>query len=356
MEDNMHHRVKVFGILSLLLANPTWAYKIRPYAVTAKNLKQRHQGWLEGISPVHEMLTKMALACAQANPTGAFPCTQEDVKWDNADGEHPLIKGARWNDDPNNLFEGGHPFEWAYWLTDANSKSKAGTLERTNYLTYRSHFFDLQFLHAMSMKGHSPIKVQKDILDWCRFSYDVAVGTIRPDATIISLRTTYGFARIFDGTGPVNWTVRKLFTNVGQDKFNEILEGVSDKELRWRAAGALLHTIQDSFSASHTERENNGDESHPPAGAVRAFLDYSTQNHTCHGQADLEPAWVNRNEGLADGPVSHGAWVLRRVLAQQAWDAEADAKFSSVIFALSPEARRTDGGSCAAQGASKRGM
>lgn len=339
-------RLTVCLAFSSVMISPTWGFKIRPAPISGKNLKQRHQGVLAGIAPVHEKLAKMAYACATANPTGVAPCSLEDVNWDNTDGEHPLVKGVRWNDDPNNLFEGGHPLEWVFWLTDGEDKMKAGTLERTNYLTYRSHYLDLQFLHAMSMKGQSPTKVQQDILDWCRFAYDVATGVISPDATLFSLRPSYAFTRQFDGTGPVYWTVRKLFTNVGQDKYKTLLQGVSDKEIRWRATGALLHTIQDSYSTAHTDRDS-GSESGFRTGPVRAFLDYTRQNHKCHGQADLEPDWTAQELGLKDGPVFHGAWVLRRILAVQAWDEETEKHFRNVIFALSPESRVADGGSCA---------
>lgn len=340
-------RICALLALGTLMVQPTWAYKIRPAPISGKNLRQRHQGWLADIAPVHEKLAKMALACAQANPSGAFPCTLQDVTWDNTDGEHPLVKGVRWNDDPNNLFEGGHPFEWAFWLTDAKDKMKAGTLERTNYLTYRSHFLDLQFLHAMSMRGQSPTKVQKDILDWCRFAYDVATGVISPDETLLDLRSRYDFARQFEATGPVYWSVRKLFTNIGERKYNKLLEGVTDREIQWRAAGALLHTIQDSYSTAHVDRESSGNPDGLRMGPVRAFLDYTRQDHKCHGEADHEPDWANQEAGLGDGPIYQGAWVLRRILNRQAWDDEAEARFRTGIFPLSAAARKPDGGSCA---------
>lgn len=211
----MGQAIRVFSILFLAASGPGWAFKIRPVEISGKSLKQRHRGWLEGIAPVHEKLAKMSWACATLNPKGSEPCSFNEIGWDSTDTDNPLVKGVRWNDDPNNLFEGGHPVEWVFWLSDAETRLKEGRLDRTCYLTYRSHFLDLQFLHAMSQKGQSPAKVRRDILDWCRFAYDVAIGRISPDARIFDLRDTYPFAKQFDGTGPVFWTVRKLFTNVG---------------------------------------------------------------------------------------------------------------------------------------------
>lgn len=50
---------------------------------------------------------------------------------------------------------------------------------------------------------------------------------IQPGSTLLDLRSTYAFARQFDGTGPLFWTVRKLFTNVVEKKFKEVLPDIS---------------------------------------------------------------------------------------------------------------------------------
>jgi hypothetical protein len=256
---------------------------------------------------------------------------------------HPLVRGAQWNDDPNNLLRNNRAPVWWFWMTDGKQRSAKETIDRRFYLQYRSHFGDLQFLHGMASRGRAPEEVQADLLEWARFAYAAATGEIPPDARLRSLEGSYGFIRLFSGTSKLDWTVYRLFANVG-DKPGHLVRDLGAPDTPWMAAGALLHTVHDCYCESHVEREEAATEAVPANGPVRCFLDYSSQNSKCHGAKDQEPSWSDLDPARAVGPVGQGTWLLHRILARDAWAGAVEMRFREEIFALSALTRRADSG------------
>ena len=120
---------------------------------------------------------------------------------------------------------------------------------------------------------------------WAEFAYRTALGEIDRG---IELRKTGipGVEMIFKNKG---WTAQQLFTR-GDPTFR------GEKDFRDLAFGSLLHMIQDSFSPSHTDRDE-------PSGArcakvggslspgrIRSFHSYARQDKKKHGLEDSHDA------------------------------------------------------------------
>ena len=320
------------------------AFKIDPTeALDAEFFKQGYRPFLAHLlQPIHERMSVMAYLCANNQKDGE-PCPGDrSLPAPQFDGDRALVQGSRWNDDPNNLFPGRAAVTWVFWMGDAERLVKAKGIQRIDPLLYRSHFGDLQFLHAMSGTGDTNARTRDKVLAWSRFAYDVATGRIPPSATLGSL-TDYDFARHFDGTRKASWTVRRLFLNL-RDYKNGELAGSDSADVPMIALGALLHTIEDSYSRSHATRAGAEDAARSQSGPVRAFLDYTQQKGGCHGAADLEADWLEDGSATAaDNPVFHGAWIIRRVIARQPW-AEVAGYLSQLFETTDANAVATGGG------------
>jgi hypothetical protein len=313
---------------------------MNPVVHSPTAIKQRHHRWYDNLSsPVHEKFA--LLACNQVVANGVTSELEGLVAEPNS--EHPLIRGVQWNDDPNNLLRNGHKLEWLYWMTDAKDRSERQPIDRTFYLQYRSHFGDLQFLHGMANKNADPAKVQRSLIDWAHFAYDVATGVITPTTRFRSLENSYAFIRLFSGTSKMNWTVQRFFANVG-DKPGTLVDGLTGKDIPWLAVGALMHTVHDSYCDSHVERESPGSDLVSSRGGIRCFLDYSSQNSSLHKAKDLEPMWIDLPEAMKEGPLGQSVWLLTQVLTGQSWDGEVEKRFREQVFVLATENRRSDAG------------
>jgi hypothetical protein len=177
--------------------------------------------------------------------------------------------------------------------------------------------------------------IQLEVLDWAHFAYDVATGRIAPSTRMSALEDTYPFARNFARTSKRNWTVRKLFTNVGDVICPTCRRlDATDEEVPGLALGALLHTIQDSFSHSHVERS---------AAGVHAWLDYAQQDPDCHGTADKDTAWIRDDTVSAKPAITWGAWVIRNAMLKAKWEGLAD-RLAAELFVLDQAQNPYDGG------------
>lgn len=225
--------------------------------------------------PVHETITRLALLDAGlVSADGA------------ADADVDFIRGVFWNDDPcASLFEGrsGLAPSWGVqWYLDFEAaegnqeKSAAAFQHLTCPLLGRSHFGDMQFLHSMaSTDGVSAEQTRAEVLQWAELTYRVALGELDPDHTLGSA--------IAHPNGPIHevgktQTPRALFVAAFR------------QEIAPRALGSLLHLIQDSYAAGHTERVENG----LRRGKLRSFYSYAHQNHDKHGSDD---AWHGGSGG-----------------------------------------------------------
>jgi len=305
----------------LLIGGNVLAFKIDPEVRPEAAFKDRYSVFLDHfLYPVHERMAAMSYLCAQNQQDGE-PCPgDKGLKPPGFDGSEDLFHGTRWNDDPNNSFPSDHGVTWVFWMGDADRLSRAKGIQKIDPLQYRSHYGDLQFLHAMAQKADRNAVTKARILDWSHFAYAVAVGEIPPTAMLQSLSRDYPFVQNFAGLSKKrSWTVRRLFLNVEDYKGGE-LTGVADSSVPMIALGALLHTLQDSYSSSHTSRSFPATDDAAQSGSIQSFLDYAQQKSECHSPSDLAVGWlVDGGTKATDNPVYHGAWVVRRVLRKAPW-------------------------------------
>jgi hypothetical protein len=109
------------------------------------------------------------------------------------------------------------------------------------------------------------------------------------------------------------------------------------------AFGSLLHTVQDSFAAGHTERESirPGDacpssELARPARVVR-FHEYSQQDGHAHDAEDARHALVRGNTSDWPGAVTASRELVRLNRTGAGWDEVRP--ILECIFALAPDAK-----------------
>lgn len=333
--------------ISAMVSSPVQAHKISPGTkVDMATIKAKHQSWQHHLAaPVHEEMVMLADLCA-AKLTDEDYCFTKVSAPETVDikSDDPLVWGIRWNDDPNNQTAGERTIDWLFWLTAA---SQSKNIKNTDPLLYRSHFGDLQFLHAMAVQNEDPTMTRKNILDWMHFTYDIAIGKINLDTSMHSLSKEYAFANKFAGTSKIYWTPRKLFLNFFDYKDKKPPASWSTVDVPRLALGALLHTIHDSYSASHVQRHVRGNTDAPSSGEIYSFLDYRAQKSSCHGVEDLEPDWLNQAQyEQKDGPVYQSAWLIRRANTKADWtDGKVNDYLSNTVFPLaSPSARANGGG------------
>jgi hypothetical protein len=289
-----------------------------------------HPLMLHLTDPTHEELTLMSLQCAEHRGDFAWcDLAQDGVAKANNFESDALVAGARWNDDPNNFFAARRPHEWFFWLEKARAASVyPGNIGFTYPLEYRSHYGDLQFLHAMGRKADAPGQTHDAIVEWAHFAYDVAAGRIALSTRLSDLARDYSFAARFAGIKQRPWTVRKLFTNISDSMCSQHCElEMSDAKVRALALGALLHTIQDSFSHSHASRSGT---------EVVAWLDYTKQNSDCHGKADQDTAFMKDADIKSKQAVRWGAGVIRSAMMNVRWEDQVQQTFATEIFRMSP--------------------
>lgn len=334
------------AIIMLLLATvtPASAYEINPSSHQPENvkrsLKTEYRAFLARLTnPTHEELTQLALECAES-PNKLDWCDIEPLApaFGRRFSKEAIVYGTRWNDDPNNFFRVDNEFTWFFWLKAAAIKN---LITDQNPLEYRSHYGDLQFLHGMASEATSPFNTRDNVLEWSRFAYDVAAAEIKPEETMQGLAPRYAFARFFTQTTKGRWTVRKLFTNVGdvicKSKCADDLSA-TDEEVAALAMGALLHTIQDSLSDSHVDRVSEDGKSR-----VVAWLDYKRQNSECHGKADKDIVWIKKKQYKTKPAVDWGAWVTQNAMMQVPWQS-IQATLADRMFTLATHYRGSDGG------------
>lgn len=229
--------------------------------------------------PVHENLTAHSLR--QAGLLLASEDYGSPQAWE-------YVRGVIWNDDPEILllkrddldakkFTWG--VEWLKKFKDAEGRARKKEVFSVGApLTARSHFGDLQFLHGMAAQdGDAAAKTHSAVMRWAEFTYRTAIGEVEPDM-FLSAVPVAGMAELFAGQ---TQTVAGLF---GADRVGD---------LRRRAMGSLLHLIQDSYAAGHTEREEKDGYRR---GAVVCFYSYAQQDHAKHAADD---GW--RGKGSVSG-------------------------------------------------------
>lgn len=252
--------------------------------------------------PVHEMLTLAALINSKyhLDPTITYqklrdsPTQHSDI--------NDFVRGVMWNDDPEcELFnrDAENNFSYSYGV-DWASKYQFGGYTKPE-LIHRSHFGNLQWLHAMAQGMDKPQDTKARIYQWIELMYNIATGQT-PASTPITQTTV---SKTFED--PANYTtVGELLTH----------RHPGPAVIAHRALGSCFHVIQDSYAHGHTRRERINPNLQPGEadrwGAVLNFHTYNGQNDSQHkhfdhgseslGAIDLTKAdsW-NGLEGCRDG-------------------------------------------------------
>lgn len=347
----------------LFLAGATLALSVLPTALDAflaNPLRDRYHGGTghgffrlvrdvsgKELDSVHEDITHAALRCAEdarnagRDPAGAEPVCPDTMVAERRRGTpgnwgNGVIRGIWWNDDPNQLFYVvGYP-TWYAWMEDAESIARTGRnlrgqqrrINATYKMQYRSHFGDLQFLHAQANADHeAPAITQARILAWMEFAYGVAIERIPPERTLGEIEQPLIRASFENQAG---WTVNHLFA----PKYILRSEPFRDLPL-----GSMLHVVQDSFAAGHNRRAYDS-AGGCANGRVIQFTSYIHQNSERHGEADTRAALL---DGIANrynrlhNPVEASARLIMFVHAKADWATQVEPYLKN-LFCIGPDA------------------
>ena len=181
----------------------------------------------------------------------------------------------------------------------------------TGGLVCKSHYFDLQFLHAMAtQRGESADWTQGQILEWLHFVYEGLLDPTLLDRSLKDLLASEDYKRIRPALTPVrfktflhrhlsesdempNWKGWRLFSFTGTNTFpNEPHQDLRDHPHEF-LLGVMLHTIEDSYSAAHNQRGPT--ETTRPQVTCRPiarFFTYPGQNGDKHAACDRRPSWT----------------------------------------------------------------
>lgn len=267
-----------------------------------------------------------------------------------------VLAGVRWNDDPPfrlSAAEGKNtvckvtqtirfqtqPYCWYQLFSDAAENAASGQFfsdETRSALLYRTHFGDLQPLHAMAARANDPASLTRaQVLDWLQFAWRIGSGEILIDEQV-SAQFAGGMQPAFDRSG---WSVRDLLT-LGSPGLRRHIQDVG--------FGSFLHVLQDSFAAGHVERElpngrrcRHGDVAFSAPGLIREFHTYAGQDHGRHAQSDSRAAFLEVIQEEGD-VIEIGRELLRARDDGATW---ADVKpLVECVFDLSSSARAASPG------------
>jgi hypothetical protein len=335
-------------VLSALLPGAVHAYQLNPLKNKYHGDRPRGGGWEQISQTVHEDITDAALKCAAQrraqsvlNTTPCINSTDESPRHQIGNKYDPLIRGVWWNDDPNQHLFGVHYATWAIWMNDAQgiARKQRNWLGRRTTLTsgykmqYRSHYGDLQFLHAMANNdGEAPKEIQQRIIDWMEFAYAIAIGQVEPDTTMGDL--DFRVARNYF-TRQSGWTVNHLLApnfTLGKATIPKV------------ALGSLLHVVQDSYSKAHVQRSYRASAA-CPSGGISEFHAYNHQNSDKHASADTRASWLTDTDFTPlQNPVEQSARLINMVSEKADWKTAVEPYLRSVTFCLSDGAGNSSSG------------
>jgi hypothetical protein len=313
-------------MLQNTIGNNAVARLVAPHFTQRAFTVQRYEieGPLNIHDPVHETITQEALRRAGLLRPGENYRSRR--VWE-------YMRGVIWNDDPEGQFfddnttrtddfASGIPWGLKFKVAERNAE-KGRSYGPKDDLLPRSHFGDLQFLHGMgSRDGEAAAVTQGHVMLWAEFTYKVAIGDIAGTTKVDSVPVA-GIPELFPKLG--GQTVRQLFA------INQI------GNVRQRAAGSLLHTIQDSYASGHVQREKlDGGRK----GNIVAFQSYTHQDHGKHGHDDAFHGSGSDVQKLRSVPgaldaVDKSAQVLKFIAEKRPWE-DVELYLKMEVFGLVP--------------------
>lgn len=355
----------LFVLLISLISNSAMSWQLSPEATEIeRRLINRSQNWyeillskfaLKGIhvigGSVHEEITNRILGCAGDQ----YLCGAPGLDPDNA----YFIAGVRWNDDPPFRFGAGQgaftgcatgqtvrlitqPACWGSTFKDGEKRAGAGiALSGANStLLVRSHFGDMQFLHAMATAEKEDPQVTKDkLMAWAEFTWRVSLGEYELDAKVWQLPIS-GFGELF--LNNKEWRIQDLFA-LGNPHIR------TQSAMSRVAFGSLLHLVQDSFSDGHVERRSptagrvcDKNPAWSAPGAVLEFHSYSKQDSNEHGKSDNRDSFGNHWSSDKPSVVDVGGVLHSLYMQKTPW--ETASRYIECVFTLDEDVRRASAG------------
>ena len=303
---------------------------------------------------VHERITRDALQCpnTEARNKRWSPGCEIDIR--------DQLVGVQWNDDPAFKFLPGRgvyrgckagwtvrmntqPVCWGRVFSHGEKAAARGVLltGRNGNLLVRTHFGDLQFLHAMAVSdGEVPQDTQRNVMAWMEFTWRTAIGDQGFNSQrVVSRLPIEGFAERFKYNR--GWRIQDLFALDNP--------GVREPEsIQKIALGSLLHVVEDSFAAGHVDRATPtpgatcAGTGWPAPGQIREFHSYPKQDSHKHGGADkmaaLERHLASTNPNVVDVVGALGILWRSRVPWSEA------RPYLECVFTLAPDARPSSPG------------
>lgn len=284
-------------------------------------------------SPVHERMTKAAVTISNIY-SRSFDLGKDEA----------FIHGVFWNDDPDDLLcpecsvlnplkfdkRWGINFATRFYLAKKRAMNVAQdkcdlAFKVGDGLLERSHFGDLQFLHAMaSCNGELAKDTQLKMLSWAEFVYKVSIGEI-PQKTKMNKIPIENIKNMF------------LTDNrVAELTIEEFFKG--GRLARRVAMGSLLHMIQDSFAPGHANRAildyPIGSGTVFARGAIADFHCYTGQDESLHAQDDKWPGGLDEHAPIgSDNPITIGANLLIEMNKRTPWP-DVEKYLKNTVFAI----------------------
>ncbi|MGH8103640.1 MAG: hypothetical protein ACREJQ_03865 [bacterium] len=331
------------GVMACLLisASPALAFKLSPQGtVLERKLSRVGVGLVDKITqslalrgiehftePVHEEITQRIYGCEG----DAEVCADPDLGF----ASPFVVAGVRWNDDPPFRLNPGQgrdlhckveetiriitqPWCWGGLFRDAKRRAERGELMDAASgvsLLHRSHFGDLQFMHAMATKDGEPAETtRRKILMWAEFTWRTAMKEYGL-ATRLQDISIEGFN---DHFGRTEWRVQDLFT-LGNIALRQRMHEV--------AFGSLLHMVQDSFARGHIDRAEPilgetcpGPGKYAKPGVIREFHAYGNQDTGKHADYDSRHAFARHMSAERPNVIDVGRVLKEMFERGQAWE------------------------------------
>ncbi len=294
-------------VVAISGVNTSYAFKFDPFSKPdASGLYKKKFS-----EPIHERLTIKAINTAQI---------PDSLKTDTVFLSE-VVRGVRWNDDPLSMAK-KRPHEAFLYFKDSCQKPKK--IDQSYDMYYRTHCGDMQFLHAMASKKNENAGATSEFINmWAEFSYRVAVGDIDKDLRFRSIgkklekhsAELFNDKMTYNGRYRMEWQPEWLFAadcnrSISLSEFptklkcKDVNNQYSEQTIQNIALGSLLHMLQDSFSSSHTLRENSilNTSQVSGAGKIERFGLYNAQDGRVHSRADLntEDKYEHKDLSLND--------------------------------------------------------
>ncbi|KAL8793411.1 MAG: hypothetical protein Q9195_003997 [Heterodermia aff. obscurata] len=293
--------------------------------------------------PIHETIAIAAMIKSEMHfPSNVRYKILNQQQWE-------YFRGLIWNDDPsclllNNSVGNNHDFGYGIEFY------KAFTEGPQNCMTKRSHFGNLQFLHAMATHAGEPAQTTKNkLMSWLEVMYKLACGNQGISPTD---KLSARFPQDFDNTTVPNGdaTIRDLILAT--------TPSYGWVKIERRALGFCMHVIQDSFAIGHTQRrllncqdlmlrDKHGffhfkKGTYGRYGSIIAFHTYGGQDEPRHSHYDTTdgdlplPRNLDSFNGVlgARDAIEASTKIINFVVAKTKWDEGVRQFLSDEVFAL----------------------